>query len=52
MMLALAVGCLMLALVAGYFGFRGSASTSWEGAKLLCVIFIVLALFTYFRGWH
>lgn len=49
-MLPMAIACLVLALVAGYFGFRGGMSKSWEGAKLVFVIFLVLALVMYFAS--
>ena len=50
-MVLLAIAFLALALIAGYLGFRGG-NKSWEGAKLVFVIFFVLALATYFAREH
>jgi uncharacterized membrane protein YtjA (UPF0391 family) len=49
-MLALSITFLVLALVAGYFGFRGSVGVSWEGGKLFCLIFLILAFVTFYTG--
>ena len=38
-----AIVFLVIALFAGFFGFAGVASLSWEGAKILFVIFLILA---------
>ncbi len=38
-MLQLAVMFLVIALIAAFFGFAGVAALSWEGAKILFVIF-------------
>ncbi len=51
-MVVLPIVLLSIALIAGYFGFRGGANKSWEGAKLVFVIFLVLALVTYFASEH
>lgn len=42
-MLRLAILFLVVALVAGLFGFGAIAETSWVGAKVLCLAFLVLA---------
>ena len=49
-MLALAIVFLVAALIAGYFSFRGGTNKSWEGAKLLCFIFLVLAVVAFFAS--
>lgn len=43
-MLRLAVVFLVIALVAAFFGFGGVAAVSWEGARILFFIFLVLAV--------
>ncbi|MGO8690678.1 MAG: DUF1328 domain-containing protein [Thermoguttaceae bacterium] len=53
-MLRLAILFLVIALIAAFFGFGGVASLSWEGAKILFIIFLVLAVLSFlghgFRG--
>ncbi len=53
-MLRLAIVFLMIALIAAFFGFAGVAALSWEGAKILFFIFLVLAVLSFlghgFRG--
>jgi uncharacterized membrane protein YtjA (UPF0391 family) len=53
-MLQLAVTFLVIALIAAFFGFAGVAALSWEGAKIVFVIFLVLAVLSFlghgFRG--
>jgi uncharacterized membrane protein YtjA (UPF0391 family) len=46
-MLRLAIVFLVIALVAAFVGYGGVASYSWEGAKILFVIFLVLAVLSY-----
>ena len=46
-MLQLAVTFLVIALIAAFFGFAGVASLSWAGAKMLFVIFLVLAVLSF-----
>jgi uncharacterized membrane protein YtjA (UPF0391 family) len=46
-MLRLAIVFLVIALIAAFLGFGGVASFSWEGAKILFVIFLVLAVLSY-----
>ena len=43
-MLRIAVLFLVIALIAGVFGFVGIASYSWEGARILFFVFLVLAV--------
>jgi uncharacterized membrane protein YtjA (UPF0391 family) len=53
-MLQLAVTFLVIALIAAFFGFAGVAALSFEGAKIIFVIFLVLAVLSFlgagFRG--
>jgi len=46
-MLRLAVLFLVIALVAAFLGFGGVASLSFEGAKILFIIFLILAVVTF-----
>jgi uncharacterized membrane protein YtjA (UPF0391 family) len=46
-MLRLAVAFLVIALIAAFLGFGGVAALSWEGAKILFVIFLVLAILSF-----
>jgi uncharacterized membrane protein YtjA (UPF0391 family) len=46
-MLQLAVAFLVIALIAAFFGFAGVAALSWEGAKILFVIFLILAVLSF-----
>ena len=46
-MLRLAIVFLVIALIAAFLGFGGVASLSWDGAKILFVIFLVLAVLSY-----
>jgi uncharacterized membrane protein YtjA (UPF0391 family) len=46
-MLRLAIVFLVIALVAAFLGFGGVASLSWAGAKILFVIFLVLAVLSF-----
>lgn len=50
-MLRLAVVFLVIALIAAFLGFGGVAALSWEGAKILFFIFLVLAVLTFLGGW-
>lgn len=43
-MLRLAIAFLVIAMIAAFFGFAGVAALSWEGAKILFVVFIILAV--------
>ncbi len=46
-MLRLAVVFLVIALIAGFLGFGGVASLSWDGAKILFVVFLILAVLSF-----
>ncbi len=49
-MLRLGVAFLVIALVAALFGFVGVASYSWEGAKILFFVFLILAVLSFLVG--
>jgi uncharacterized membrane protein YtjA (UPF0391 family) len=49
-MLRLAVGFLVLALLAAFLGFGGVAEYSWEGAKILFFIFLALSVLAFLGG--
>jgi uncharacterized membrane protein YtjA (UPF0391 family) len=49
-MLRLAVVFLVIALIAALFGFVGVAGYSWEGAKILFFVFVVLAVLSFVVG--
>lgn len=49
-MLRLAIVFLVVALIAAFLGFGGVASLSWEGAKILFIIFLVLAVLSFLGG--
>jgi len=42
-MLRLAIVFLVIALIAALLGFGGVAALSWEGAKVVFVVFLILA---------
>jgi len=46
-MLRLAIVFLIIALIAAFLGFGGVAALSWEGAKIIFVIFLVLAVLSF-----
>jgi uncharacterized membrane protein YtjA (UPF0391 family) len=46
-MLRLAILFLVIALIAGFFGFGGVENYSWAGAKILFFAFIVLAVLSF-----
>jgi uncharacterized membrane protein YtjA (UPF0391 family) len=46
-MLRLAIAFLVLALIAAFLGFGVVAALSWEGAKILFYIFLVLAVLSF-----
>ena len=50
--LRLAIVFLVIALVAAFFGFGGVAAYSWDGARILFFIFLVLAILSFFGGWR
>ena len=49
-MLRWAVLFLVIALIAGVFGFGGIEHYSWEGAKIFFFIFLVLAVLSFLGG--
>ncbi|HWQ48866.1 MAG TPA: DUF1328 domain-containing protein [Methanosarcina sp.] len=49
-MIGLAVALLVLALIAYILGARGIAGFSMEIAKWLIIIFVILALISFFYG--
>jgi len=55
-MLRLAIVFLVIALIAGFFGFAEVENLSWAGAKILFVVFLILAVITFlghgFRRRH
>jgi uncharacterized membrane protein YtjA (UPF0391 family) len=52
-MLRLALVFLVVALIAGFLGFGGVAAFSWEGAKILFFVFLVLAVLSFaFGGFY
>jgi uncharacterized membrane protein YtjA (UPF0391 family) len=46
-MLRLAIVFLVIALLAGLLGFGGVAAISWDGAKILFVVFLILAVVSF-----
>jgi uncharacterized membrane protein YtjA (UPF0391 family) len=46
-MLRLAVVFLVIALIAAFLGFGGVTAFSWEGAKVLFVVFLILAVVSF-----
>ncbi len=46
-MLRLAIVFFVIALIAAFLGFGGVAALSWEGAKILFFIFLVLAVLSF-----
>jgi uncharacterized membrane protein YtjA (UPF0391 family) len=38
---------LVIALIAGFLGFGGVAALSWDGAKVLFAVFIILAVLSF-----
>jgi uncharacterized membrane protein YtjA (UPF0391 family) len=46
-MLRLAIVFLIIALIAAFLGFGGVASLSWAGAKILFVVFLILAVLSF-----
>jgi len=49
--LGLGVTFLVIALIAGLFGFVGIGSFAWEGAKIFFFIFLVLAVLAFIGGF-
>lgn len=48
--MGLGIVFLVIALIAGLFGFIGVGSIAWEGAKILFFIFLVLAVLAFVGG--
>ena len=46
-MLRLAVVFLVIALIAGFLGFANVENFSWAGAKILFVVFLILAVLSF-----
>jgi uncharacterized membrane protein YtjA (UPF0391 family) len=46
-MLRLAIAFLAIALIAAFLGFGGMAALSWEGAKIISVVFLILAVLSF-----
>lgn len=46
-MVRLAIVFLVVAMAAAFFGYAGVADLSWEGAKIVFVIFLVLAVLSF-----
>jgi uncharacterized membrane protein YtjA (UPF0391 family) len=51
-MLRLAIVFLVVALIAAFLGYGGVANYSYEGAKIFCFIFLVLAVLSFAGSWH
>jgi len=49
--IGLGVTFLVIALIAGLFGFIGVGTLAWEGAKILFFLFIVLAVLSFLGGF-
>ncbi len=49
-MLRLAVLFLVVAIIAGVLGFGGIEHYSWEGAKIVFFVFLVLAVLSFLGG--
>jgi len=49
--IGLGVVFLVIALIAGLFGFVGVGSLAWEGAKILFFLFLVLAVLAFVGGF-
>jgi uncharacterized membrane protein YtjA (UPF0391 family) len=51
-MLRLAIVFLVIALVAAFLGYGGVANWSFEGARILFFIFLVLAVLSFAGSWY
>ena len=49
--MGLAVTFLVIALIAGLFGFIGVGTLAWDGARILFFIFLVLAVLAFLGGF-
>ena len=52
-MLRWAILFLIIAIIAGFFGFGSVAGIAWDGAKLLCFVFLIFSVvsFIFDRRW-
>ena len=46
-MLRLAIVFLVIALIAAFMGWGGVQSLAWDGAKIMFVIFLILAVLSF-----
>jgi uncharacterized membrane protein YtjA (UPF0391 family) len=46
-MLRLAIALLVISLIAAFLGFAGVANLSWDGAKIIFVVFLILAVMSF-----
>lgn len=51
-MLRLAIVFLIVALVAAFLGYGGVANYSYEGAKIVFFIFLILAVLSFAGSWR
>ncbi|MBN2024362.1 MAG: DUF1328 domain-containing protein [Pirellulales bacterium] len=51
-MLQLAIACVIIALIAALLGFGGIAGSFVGAAKILFVVFLVLAVLSYLGGTY
>ncbi len=51
-MLRLAIAFLVIALLAALLGFGNIANFSWEGAKILFFVFLILAVLSFFGSYR
>jgi len=51
MSMSLGVLFLIIALLAGLFGFIGVGSLAWDGARIFFFIFLVLAVLAFMGGF-
>lgn len=49
--MSLGVAFLVIALIAGLFGFIGVGALAWEGARIFFFIFLVLAVLAFLGGF-
>lgn len=49
-MLRLAIIFLVIGLIAAFLGYGGVANYSYEGARIIFFVFIILALLTFLGG--
>jgi uncharacterized membrane protein YtjA (UPF0391 family) len=51
-MLLMSIVFLIIALIAGLFGFMGVASGSWDGARIFFFIFLAMAVLGFLANAH